>query len=206
MLITKLKDKKELAGIIEGCHPLVLKCFGCKEVLFPEAEIDRMLGETKEFIKEIGRIDYICNEKFAARYLEAFNAGIKKAKGILVFSCGVGVQVVSRLLPDVPVFPGCDTYYLNGFQGLGVQDFDCEQCGECWLNLTGGICPVTACSKGLLNGPCGGASKEGKCEVNIETDCGWVLIYKRLQDIGKKDLLKKTGINARNYYRMIKGG
>ncbi|HCJ67524.1 MAG TPA: 5,10-methylene tetrahydromethanopterin reductase, partial [Elusimicrobia bacterium] len=62
------------------------------------------------------------------------------------------------------IYPGCDTLYLNGFQGLTPFNFDCAQCGQCFLNYTGGICPLTSCAKSLLNGPCGGA-KNGKCEV-----------------------------------------
>ena len=64
------------------------------------------------------------------------------------------------------------------------------QCGECVLGWTGGICPITACPKGLLNGPCGGARK-GKCEVSAARDCAWEVIYRRLRQQGRLDLLKK---------------
>lgn len=40
---------------------------------------------------------------------------------------------------------------------------------ECYLNLTGGICPITACSKSLVNGQCYGC-KDGKCEVDSEME------------------------------------
>lgn len=52
------------------------------------------------------------------------------------------------------------------------------------LERFGGICPIARCSKQLLNGPCGGASNK-KCEVNKEMDCGWELIYQRLNSLGK---------------------
>jgi hypothetical protein len=65
----------------------------------------------------------------------------------------------------------------------------CKECGQCILQYTGGICPLTACSKGLLNGPCGG-SKDSRCEVFPETrECGWHLIYERLKEVGRTDLL-----------------
>ena len=70
-----------------------------------------------------------------------------------------------------------------------VPCFKCDQCGECYLNLTGGICPITACSKSLVNGQCGG-SKNGKCEVDSEMECGWERIYRRLKEIGRLDALK----------------
>ncbi len=204
MLITKVKDHRKIQEILKGYNPFVFKCFGCREVHFPEEEINEILKEGQGHLKGIARIDYLCREEFTRRYLEAFENEVRATKSILVFSCGVGVQVVSRLLEEKIVFPGCDTFYLNGFQGVTAQDFDCEQCGQCWLNLTGGICPLTACSKGLLNGPCGGTTKDGKCEVNSEMDCGWVLIYKRLQSIGRLDLLKKSAVNVRDYNLIIR--
>lgn len=203
MLITKIKDRQKILEILKNQTPFVFKCFGCREVHFPEDEINGLLKEGQDYVKGISRIDYLCREEFTRRYLEAFGSKVEEAKAILVFSCGVGVQVVSKLIEGKIVLPGCDTHYLNGFQGVTPQDADCEQCGQCWLNLTGGICPLTACSKGLLNGPCGG-TKDGKCEVNPEMDCGWALIYKRLKDIDKMELLKKPAVNVRDYNLIVK--
>jgi hypothetical protein len=47
------------------------------------------------------------------------------------------------------------------------------------------------CSKGLLNGPCGGASL-GKCEASKDRDCAWELIYNRLKQQGRLDKLLET--------------
>ena len=78
---------------------------------------------------------------------------------------------------------------LPGFQGVTPLEYDCGQCGECFLNLTGGICPITACSKSLVNGPCGG-TKNGKCEVNPENECAWLRIYRKLKELDRLDLLE----------------
>ena len=78
---------------------------------------------------------------------------------------------------------------LPGFQGVTPLEYDCDQCGECFLNLTGGICPITACSKSLVNGPCGG-TKDGKCEVSPTMDCGWERIIQRLKAQGRLDILR----------------
>ena len=123
---------------------------------------------------------------------------IKNSDSIIVFSCGVGVQIIAKLCEEKEVLAGCDTYSLDGFQGLSVQNANCEQCGECYLNYTGGICPITACAKGLLNGPCGGA-KNGKCEVSPEMDCGWELIYKRLSNLKSKKTIKDQKVLVRDY-------
>ena len=122
---------------------------------------------------------------------------IAAADAVLVFSCGVGVQTVAELLADKKVIACCDTYALPGFQGVTPLEHDCRQCGECYLNLTGGICPITACSKSLVNGQCGGA-KNGKCEVDPNMDCGWERIQRKLTQIGRLDALK-CPVQVRNY-------
>lgn len=56
--------------------------------------------------------------------------------------------------------------------------FDCRACGQCVLNQTGLICPMT-CPKGLRNGPCGG-TLNGECEVYPDKPCVWVRIHRRI--------------------------
>ena len=133
--------------------------------------------------------DYICNPENMKLRLESHKQEIDAADMILVLSCGVGVQTVAEYFEDKKVCAACDTYPLPGFQGVTPLEYDCDQCGECYLNITGGICPITACSKSLVNGQCGGA-KNGKCEVDSEMECGWERIYRRLAQIGRLDLLK----------------
>ncbi|MEA3485497.1 MAG: methylenetetrahydrofolate reductase C-terminal domain-containing protein [Candidatus Aerophobetes bacterium] len=201
MLITQIKPEEEILPKISLKKLFILECPGCEEVYSPAEDVERFINRLKEEI--IGRVslDYLCNREFVKEYLRCYSKEIERAEAVLVFSCGVGVQIISSLLEDKPVYTACDTLYLNGFQGLSVQDFNCDQCGECYLNYTGGICPITNCPKGLLNGPCGGA-KDGKCEVDPEADCVWILIYKRLKKSGKLDILKKI-LSPRNYQRII---
>ena len=66
----------------------------------------------------------------------------------------------------------------------------CSACGDCVLELTGSICPITRCPKGLINGPCGGQNK-GKCEIDKDMDCVWILIYNELKRQGKLSLIKE---------------
>ena len=33
--------------------------------------------------------------------------------------------------------------HFNDCQGVTPLEYKCDQCGECYLNLTGGICPIT---------------------------------------------------------------
>ena len=196
MLITELKNKDVIKSLIQG-KVFVLVCHGCKEIKFPEAEAEELIKELAEITTGTLTTDYICNVENLKLRLQKHAAAIEAASTILVLSCGVGVQTVADQYPAKRVIPGCDTYRLPGFQGVTPLQHDCKQCGECFLNLTGGICPLTACSKSLVNGQCGGA-KDGKCEVDPNMECGWERIQKRLEAIGRLDALK-CPIQIRNY-------
>ena len=62
--------------------------------------------------------------------------------------------------------------------------FGCQMCGQCALPTTGYACPMT-CPKQLRNGPCGGVSAEGRCEVHPDVRCVWVLAYERAAAAGR---------------------
>ena len=190
MLITKLKSREDLQSLLPE-KVFVLLCNGCKEVSFPEQEIEKLISEllTADKVTGVLTTDYICNPENLSLRLKRRRAMIDEADGVLVFSCGVGVQTVSELLNGKAVYAGCDTIRLPGFQGVTPLEYDCGQCGECYLNLTGGICPVTACSKSLVNGQCGGA-QNGRCEVDPDMECGWERIYRRLEAVGRLDVIK----------------
>jgi len=198
MLITELKAKEAVEALIVG-KVFIINCYGCKEIRFPEAEAKALQKELADAGRVTGVLttDYICNTDNLPLRLEKFAAQIQAADTVLVFSCGVGVQTIAAYFEDKRVCAACDTYALPGFQGVTPLEYDCKQCGECFLNLTGGICPLTACSKGLVNGQCGGA-KNGKCEVDPNMECGWERIQKRLEKIGRLDALKSP-VQLRNY-------
>ena len=196
MLITELKSKEALETLTQGKVFMIL-CHGCKEVSFPEKEAEELVKELGDKVTGVLTTDYICNTDNLPLRLNKHTAAIEKADTVLVLSCGVGVQTVSDYLVNKRVYACCDTYRLPGFQGVTPLEHDCKQCGECFLNLTGGICPLTACSKSLVNGQCGGA-KNGKCEVDPDMECGWERIYQKLKAIGRLDALK-CPIQIRNY-------
>ena len=198
MLITQMKDKDAILSLITG-KVFIINCHGCKEVSFPEQEADAFEKELAADGKVTGMIttDYICNPDNLKVRLERHMDEINAADAVLVFSCGVGVQTVSEYLEGKNVYACCDTFPLPGYQGVTPLEHDCDQCGECYLNITGGICPITACSKSLVSGQYGGA-KNGRCEVNSDMECGWERIYRRLQQVGRLDLLR-CPIQVRNF-------
>ena len=197
MLITELKSKETLAALTEGKKVFIINCHGCKEVSFPEKEAEEFAKELGQQVTGILTTDYICNTDNLPLRLEKHAEAIEKADVVLVLSCGVGVQTVSAQLANKRVYAACDTYALPGHQGVTPLEHDCDQCGQCYLNITGGICPITACSKSLVNGQCGGA-KNGKCEVDPNMDCGWERIQRRLTQVGRLDALK-CPIQLRQY-------
>ena len=115
---------------------------------------------------------------------------VERADAVLVLACGQGVHTVIDATDGANAYPGCDTIFGGETVSANRIEECCSLCGECIVGLTGGLCPLTLCAKGLLNGPCGGA-REGKCEVDPNRDCGWHLIYERLEALGRLDLMRR---------------
>lgn len=108
---------------------------------------------------------------------------IESADAVLVLACGAGVQTVGDATSK-PVTPGLESVFLGNVIRHGVFEERCQMCGDCVLDRTAGICPVTTCPKGLLNGPCGGMWN-GKCEVLTDRECTHVRIRQRLAQQGR---------------------
>lgn len=200
MLMNQVKSREEILAAVQG-KIFAVVCNGCKEVSLAEAEhqTEALLQELKDCGRLVGKmtVDYVCNPAYFHQRFDQYASQLEAADTILVFSCGVGVQTVASFLDGKRVCAACDTYPLPGFQGVTPLEHDCQQCGECYLNLTGGICPLTACSKSLVNGQCGGA-KDGKCEVDPNMECGWERIYQKLKRLGRLDAMK-CPVQVRNY-------
>jgi hypothetical protein len=133
-------------------------------------------------------IDVACHTLKVRSIFNEFKDLIDEAGGLLVLACGAGVQSAAQVT-DKTVHPGLDSLFLANIRRHEQFTERCSMCGQCVLDLTRGICPVTRCAKGMLNGPCGGA-KDGKCEIDLERDCCWVEIYQRLKERGELDRLR----------------
>ena len=129
---------------------------------------------------------------------------IMENDAVLSLACGAGVQDIARLFMSTPVLPGINTTFIGIQESNGIFTEECSGCGDCVLGIFGGICPITRCSKKLLNGPCGG-SQNGICEVNPETLCAWQLIIERLTELGQLDNLRKY-IPPKNWQTGLSGG
>ncbi|PLX19649.1 MAG: 5,10-methylenetetrahydrofolate reductase [Candidatus Muiribacterium halophilum] len=193
MIITRFKDPENIEKIIKSMERVVL--IGCGVcALDCGTSGDEILEKYTKIIEEKGKIvagtlmiDGICNEMLVKRELKK----IKELDfdSILVFSCGSGVQVLS-MITGKPIHTFLDTVYLARKQRAGHFREACVMCGDCVLNDTANVCPRTQCPKGITNGPCGG-SVDGKCEVDPEKDCAWVLIYTLLAEKHKEANIEK---------------
>jgi hypothetical protein len=196
MSLSRLKPIEEICSYFSQTDPiLVLACNGCEES-FGNSETERLkmlekqLEENGVSVNQTLTIDFLCEPILVRHWLSLTIPPDSIVPPILTVCCGIGVQVVSKVRPG-QVFPACDTVSMGGRFGQAWGNELCRECGQCILPETGGICPMTACSKGLLNGPCGG-TQEGRCEVFPETrSCGWYLIHERLTLTGRTDLLTK---------------
>ena len=209
MIITEQKPIQELIDSLRGYNKVFL--IGCGECATTcktggEAEVMQM----KKALEEKGRIitgftipQAPCIAAQVKTELAKNMKALREAEVILVLACGLGVQSVKandRL--GLVVLPACDTKFLGIVDAKGDLYEKCSACGECVLGITAGICPITLCSKGLLNGPCGGMDK-GKCEVDKDKDCAWVLIYKELEK--QKQLAEFKKIKApRDFTKIIR--
>jgi ferredoxin len=136
-------------------------------------------------------------------FFEEIAAEIDWAGVVLSMACGAGVQFLAEQFSGKVVLPAVNTKFIGVNRGLGLWTEMCQGCGDCLLDKTGGICPVARCSKSNLNGPCGGSS-QGKCEIDPMLDCGWQLIYDRLQQLGQLDRLRE--ITAPKDWRTSRDG
>jgi len=197
MITAVRKPYGEIAGMLAGYSKvLILGCGACVTVCMAggEKEVGILAStlrlaarkEGKSLAIEEATIERQCDREF----FDAVRDKIADANAVLSMACGVGVQFLAEVFPDTIVFPGLDTKFYGATVGQGVWAERCSGCGSCVIADFGGICPVTRCSKGLLNGPCGG-SQNGKCEVDPKAiDCGWQLIYDRMKKLGQLSKLE----------------
>ena len=195
MVITEKKPLKEILEAVKDEKKIfIIGCGDCAELCQTggQREVEELSLKLEEAGKTVtGSIvsEGPCHNLRVARELRTVPEEFKNADGIVVLACGAGIQAVTDLT-DKPVHPGLNTLFLGNVKRYGAFEERCSMCGECILDDTGGLCPVTRCPKGLVNGPCGGVQADGSCEVD-DKECIWVLIYEKLEKQGRLEKLQK---------------
>jgi hypothetical protein len=196
MIITERKQADELKKMLQNHDRIFL--IGCGECATTcKTGGQQELDQAKKIIEQSQKtVTGMCipSAPCVAAQVKAEMAkhakAVKDSDAVLVFACGLGVQSVKdNLRTGAVVLPALDSICGAVMDSSGNFVEKCSVCGQCVLDYTEAICPITLCPKGLLNGPCGGVNK-GKCEVDRNKDCAWVLIYKELEKKKKTESLK----------------
>ena len=199
-----LKTTQELEQALAGVDNIfVVACNKCFKEYNTTNEPDReaflelaqQLGKT---VTGSAKADFLCNKtKAVSKFKSMIPEG---TENIIVISCGLGVQTIADVA-GLPVYAAANSLNYTGHHGMALTKKACDACAQCYLNLTGGICPVVDCSKSLLNGQCGGA-KDGKCEVSPDKECAWEKIQKRLEEQGRIGELTAQAVQLRDYSKV----
>ena len=188
-ILALVGDKKKV--LVAGCDTCVAICLTGGE---KEAEI--LASELRMKAQQEGREATI--EHTAAirqcewEYLDMIADQVKDADIVVSMACGIGIQSMAEKFSPQLVVPAVNTNMLGMPQEHAMWLERCGACGDCVIGETAGICPVVRCSKSLMNGPCGG-SHDGLCEVTgpekEEIECAWHLIWERLKEQGREELM-----------------
>jgi len=193
MIITKQKNLEQILRFLGsgpvfliGCSECATLCHtGGKDEILAMKEI---LEKRKIPVSGYVVLDPACHLQNNKRMLKEYVKELDTTKKILVLSCGNGVQTVAGLFAEKEVIAGTDTLFLGEITHMNEFNKNCTLCGECLLELFGGLCPISQCPKSMLNGPCGGSSN-GKCEIDSQVDCVWDRIYQGLKKRGNLQAL-----------------
>ena len=207
-------EQKPIAEIMNTIRPydklLILGCGTCVKTCFAggEDEVALLASALRlAHAKQGGKIqidELTIERQCENEFIQEAAQAVSNNQAVLSLACGAGVQAIAKRYPNAPVLPGINTTFIGIQERPGIFTEECQGCGNCGLATFGGICPITRCSKKLLNGPCGGSQK-GKCEVDSDTDCAWQLIIDRLTTLGQLDNLRKY-IPPKNWRPSISGG
>ncbi|GAB4309921.1 MAG: methylenetetrahydrofolate reductase C-terminal domain-containing protein [Promethearchaeota archaeon] len=198
MIISRQKDFEEIKHAIDmyGRKVFVVGCGSCAALcqVGGTEQVKEMVQKLVDAGYEVTGsvvLDEVCDNRIVKKELRKVKDQVDEADAFLTLSCGIGGQSLVVVHAEKPMVQGTDTIFMGMTERIGRWSQKCRACGQCFLNETGGICPITACAKSMLNGPCGG-TVDGKCEAhNYEEPCGWIRIYERLKALGKLELFSK---------------
>lgn len=197
----RLKKEEQIIRLLEKEDDLfVIVCKKCFKEFSGDDEPEG--GEFLKYAASQGKsiagrmdMDFLCNKTLTAHKLE--DGVPPDARCIFAISCGLGVQTVAGL-SELPVYAAADSISFEGRHGMALTTKLCQACAQCYLELTGGVCPIADCSKSLINGQCGGC-KKGKCETDVEKDCAWEKIYERLSLQGRTGIMSGQPVQLRDF-------
>lgn len=188
MIKAKRKPLEEIYDLIKNCkHILCIGCGGCASVCLAGGQRETLMlkQDLSHMFKQNGKSAkftvFVTERQCSPEYVSDIEDMAKDCDCLVSTACGAGVQLLAERYSSKPVFPALNTLFIGLDRITGLYQEKCRSCGDCQLGYTGGICPVTCCSKSLFNGPCGGTNIDGSCELGRDIPCAWNEIYMRLK-------------------------
>jgi ferredoxin len=201
-LVDNLKAHKKV--LLVGCATCVAEC-----AAGGEKETETLAPLLSMALKKQGHTVEITTATLEKQceweFVEDLAEKVTNVDAIMSLACGIGIQALAERFDPMPVYPGVNTSSLTIREEAGVWAGRCAACGDCVLDQTFGLCPIARCAKSLLNGPCGGTRKDGKCEVNEDVDCIWNLIVERAEQRGQLGSLAEVK-KSKNWSNSRHGG
>lgn len=152
---------KPIEEVLEALKPyrkvLVIGCGGCAKVCRTggEPEIEMMTLKLESNGKEVigsGVPERTCYIHHTKKILDELKGDLGICEAIVVLGCGGAVQTVRQATEEYGLIKGV----ISALNSVGHMDTvvpdtvwieRCVECGDCVLNETGGLCPVTLCAK-----------------------------------------------------------
>jgi len=199
MIVGERKSLEEIKDAIKNYRKILnVGCGGCTSICLAggQKEVEALNEELRNLFKlenTVIQIDgFTIERQCNAMFYDELDERIGPYDAILSMACGAGVQFAAERYSGKPVFPALNTTFIGTDREIGWYEENCRSCGDCVLGETGAICPVARCAKSLFNGPCGGTSRDGKCEVSKDTPCAWLEIYERLKKQNRLENILKV--------------
>ncbi len=200
MTITEKKAKEKILKLIEKQNDFFI--IGCGECATTcktggEQEVKEMIDFLKQNGKNVtggGVCETTCDIRLVKKFLRKHKQEFENSNTVMILACGAGLQAL-RDITDKKLIAGTNTLFLGTTERLGTYNEYCMECGKCTVSQTFGFCTKTRCAKGLVNGPCGNATSDGKCEQGSDKPCVWVEIFNYLKEYGIEDQFMKIKVN-----------
>ncbi len=199
MIVGERKNLEEIKDALKGYKKVLnIGCGGCTSICLAggQKEVEALNEELRNLFKlenTSTQVDgFTIERQCNAMFYDQLDEMAGRYDAVLSMACGAGVQFAAERYPEKPVFPALNTTFIGVDREIGWYEENCRSCGDCVLGETGAICPVARCAKSLFNGPCGGTSRDGKCEVSKDTPCAWFEIYERLKKQNRLEHILKV--------------
>ena len=141
----KLKSNEELVSLLADKDNLFVvacnKCFKEFETVDePDCdEFQKIAAENGKTVTGSVKVDFLCNKTLTEKKLQGLIP--EGTENVIVISCGLGIQTMADLAGK-PVFAASNSLNYRGHHGMALTKKSCDACAQCYLNITGGICPI----------------------------------------------------------------